>query len=104
MYDILSFDYFFFLRFLVTLIHFIKGNIGCGMLAMGQAFRLGGLCLTLCILLYVWLICVYNMHILVIFLHLNTLPNKENKDLIFIYMYIILMYILQYYEKKIYMY
>jgi proton-coupled amino acid transporter len=48
--------------------HFIKGNIGCGMLAMGEAFKFGGLYLTLCILLYVWLISVYNMHVLVSFL------------------------------------
>lgn len=47
--------------------HFIKGNIGCGMLAMGEAFKFGGLYLTLCILLYVWLISVYNMHVLVSF-------------------------------------
>lgn len=52
--------------------HFIKVNIGCGMLAMGEAFRLGGLYLTLCILLYVWLISVYNMHVLVSFLILFT--------------------------------
>lgn len=45
--------------------HFIKGNIGCGMLAMGEAFKIGGLYLTLFILLYVWLISVYNMHVLV---------------------------------------
>lgn len=47
--------------------HLIKGNIGCGMLAMGQAFKFGGLYLTLFILLYVWLITVYNMHVLVSF-------------------------------------
>lgn len=45
--------------------HLIKGNIGCGMLAMGEAFKFGGLYLTLFILLYVWLITVYNMHVLV---------------------------------------
>lgn len=50
--------------YLVTLMHFIKGNIGCGMLAMGEAFKIGGLYLTLFILLYVWLISVYNMHVL----------------------------------------
>lgn len=44
--------------------HLIKGNIGCGMLAMGEAFKFGGLYLTLGILLYVWLISVYNMHVL----------------------------------------
>jgi len=50
--------------YLMTLMHLIKGNIGCGMLAMGEAFKFGGLYLTLCILIYVWLISVYNMHIL----------------------------------------
>lgn len=50
--------------YIVTLMHFIKGNIGCGMLAMGEAFKIGGLYLTLCILLYVWLISLCNMHIL----------------------------------------
>ncbi|XP_050421944.1 proton-coupled amino acid transporter 2-like [Adelges cooleyi] len=50
--------------YMVTLMHFIKGNIGCGMLAMGEAFKCGGLYVTFCMLLYVWIICVYNMHLL----------------------------------------
>lgn len=57
--------------------HFIKGNIGCGMLAMGQAFKFGGLYLTLCILLYVWLISIYNMHVLVSFLIIIYYLNEK---------------------------
>lgn len=71
----------------MTLMHFIKGNIGCGMLAMGEAFKFGGLYLTLVILLYVWSISVYNMHILVSF---QIEYNFKNNICLYIVTYIIL--------------
>lgn len=72
----IGFFFLFFYRYLVTLMHLIKGNIGCGMLAMGEAFKFGGLYLTLFILLYVWLITVYNMHVLVSCLIKHVIRSK----------------------------
>lgn len=45
--------------------HFLKGNIGSGLLAMGDAFRHGGLLLAPPITVFIGLISLYNQHMLV---------------------------------------
>lgn len=74
--------------------HLIKGNIGCGMLAMGEAFKFGGLYLTLFILLYVWLITVYNMHVLVSFLIKHIIQTKPIHIIIDNYLIYFVLYLL----------
>lgn len=51
----------------------LKGNIGCGMLAMGDAFKHGGLFLSPVLTLFIAIISVYNQHLLVRYFskHLN---------------------------------
>lgn len=51
--------------YLETMMHFLKGNIGSGLLAMGDAFRHGGLLLSPPITVFVGLISLYNQHTLV---------------------------------------
>lgn len=51
--------------YLDTLINMLKGNIGCGILAMGDAFKNGGLLLSLILTLFIAIISVYNQHLLV---------------------------------------
>uniref|UniRef100_A0A8D8S6T2 Proton-coupled amino acid transporter 4 n=1 Tax=Cacopsylla melanoneura TaxID=428564 RepID=A0A8D8S6T2_9HEMI len=48
-----------------TMMHFLKGNIGSGLLAMGDAFRHGGILLAPPITVFVGLISLYNQHMLV---------------------------------------
>lgn len=48
-----------------TMMHFLKGNIGSGLLAMGDAFRHGGLLLAPPITIFVGIISLYNQHMLV---------------------------------------
>lgn len=43
----------------------LKGNVGCGILAMGDAFKNGGLLLSPVLTLFIGMICVYNQHLLV---------------------------------------
>lgn len=43
----------------------LKGNIGCGMLAMGDAFKNGGLLLSPVLTLIIAIISIYNQHLLV---------------------------------------
>jgi len=43
----------------------LKGNVGCGILAMGDAFKNGGLLLSPVLTLFIGVICVYNQHLLV---------------------------------------
>lgn len=45
--------------------HLLKGNIGCGMLAMGDAFRNGGLLMAPILTVFIGTVCIYNNHILV---------------------------------------
>lgn len=45
--------------------HLLKGNIGCGMLAMGDAFRNGGLLMAPILTVFIGFVCIYNNHILV---------------------------------------
>jgi len=47
-----------------TLMHLLKGNIGCGMLAMGDAFRNGGLLMAPILTVFIGTVCIYNNHIL----------------------------------------
>lgn len=43
----------------------LKGNVGCGILAMGDAFKNGGLLLSPVLTIFIGIICVYNQHLLV---------------------------------------
>lgn len=43
----------------------LKGNVGCGILAMGDAFKNGGLFLSPVLTFFIGIICVYNQHVLV---------------------------------------
>jgi proton-coupled amino acid transporter len=43
----------------------LKGNLGCGILAMGDAFKNGGLLLSPVLTFVIGSICVYNQHLLV---------------------------------------
>lgn len=43
----------------------LKGNVGCGILAMGDAFKNGGLLLSPVLTFFIGIICVYNQHLLV---------------------------------------
>jgi len=43
----------------------LKGNVGCGILAMGDAFKNGGLFLSPILTFIIGIICVYNQHVLV---------------------------------------
>ncbi|VVC39501.1 Amino acid transporter, transmembrane domain [Cinara cedri] len=51
--------------YLETLINMLKGNVGCGILAMGDAFKNGGLILSPVLTFFIGIICVYNQHLLV---------------------------------------
>ncbi|XP_015365106.1 PREDICTED: proton-coupled amino acid transporter 2-like isoform X2 [Diuraphis noxia] len=51
--------------YLDTLINMLKGNVGCGILAMGDAFKNGGLFLSPILTFIIGIICVYNQHVLV---------------------------------------
>lgn len=51
--------------YLETLINMLKGNVGCGILAMGDAFKNGGLFLSPILTVSIGIICVYNQHLLV---------------------------------------
>ncbi|XP_065226276.1 neutral amino acid uniporter 4-like [Planococcus citri] len=53
-----------------TLTHMLKGNIGCGMLAMGSAFKHGGLVFSSFLVVILGIIACYNQYILV------TMANK----------------------------
>lgn len=49
-----------------TFTHMIKGNIGCGMLAMGMAYKNGGILFTTILVLVIGAISCYNQYILVV--------------------------------------
>lgn len=46
--------------------HILKGNIGSGVFAMGDAFKNGGLILSPILTIILGVICVHSQHILVI--------------------------------------
>lgn len=50
--------------FLETLIHLLKGNVGSGMFAMGDAFHNAGLIFSPVVTLFLGVICVYSQHML----------------------------------------
>ncbi|XP_071446204.1 proton-coupled amino acid transporter-like protein acs [Hetaerina americana] len=50
---------------LETLIHLLRGNIGSGMMAMGDAFRHAGLMVASILTLFLAVVCVHSQHILV---------------------------------------
>lgn len=56
-------------RFLETLTHILKGNIGSGVFAMGDAFKNGGLILGSILTLILGIICVHSQHMLVIYIN-----------------------------------
>lgn len=43
----------------------LKGNIGCGILAMGEAYKNGGLFLSPVLTVIIGVISIYNQHLLV---------------------------------------
>lgn len=45
--------------------HLLRGNIGSGLFAMGDAFKNGGLVLGTILTLYLGVVCVHNQHVLV---------------------------------------
>ncbi|KAJ6637549.1 Proton-coupled amino acid transporter-like protein [Pseudolycoriella hygida] len=51
-------------NYLESLMHLLKGNIGSGVFAMGDAFKNGGIILGTLLTLYLGLICVHCQHIL----------------------------------------
>lgn len=51
--------------FLETLAHVLKGNIGAGLFAMGDAFRNAGFLVGLIGTIFIGSICIYNNHLLV---------------------------------------
>ncbi|XP_054275460.1 proton-coupled amino acid transporter-like protein CG1139 [Macrosteles quadrilineatus] len=51
--------------FFETLFHLIKGNIGSGMFAMGDAFKNAGLMLGPVLTVFLGVICVYGNHVLI---------------------------------------
>lgn len=57
-----------------TLMHLLRGNIGSGLFAMGDAFKNGGLILGFILTLYLGIVCVHNQHIL-----LNCSRKVKNK-------------------------
>lgn len=52
--------------FVETLMHLLRGNIGSGLFAMGDAYKNGGLILGTFLVLYLGIVCVHNQHILVL--------------------------------------
>lgn len=79
MYNIASFSHFY--RYTETFTHMIKGNIGCGMLAMGMAYKNGGILFTTILVLVIGAISCYNQYILV----RKKLINENN--IFFVYVY-----------------
>lgn len=56
---------YFICSYVETLLHMIKGNVGSGVFAMGDAFRNAGLLLGPILTIFLGIICVYGNHILV---------------------------------------
>lgn len=56
--------------------HILKGNIGSGVFAMGDAFKNGGLLLSPILTLLLGIICVHSQHILVCIFLMNSLIDK----------------------------
>lgn len=52
-------------RYFETIIHIFKGNVGPGILALGDAFRNGGLLLSPLLTLLLGVICVHCQHVLI---------------------------------------
>lgn len=57
--------------YLDTIINLVKVNIGCGILAMGDAFKNGGLFLSPILTIFIAIISTYNQHLLVRFIFLS---------------------------------
>ena len=68
----------FFSRYLETLIHILKANIGSGLFAMGDAFRNSGLVAGPIGTLFIGFICIYSQHELVSFADAPALANLIN--------------------------
>jgi len=60
----------------------LKGNVGCGILAMGDAFKNGGLLLSPVLTLFIGVICVYNQHLLVSDCYGKITKLKEQKKFV----------------------
>lgn len=61
-----SFLLFKFLRYLETLMHLLRGNIGAGVFGMGDAFKNGGIILAPTLTVMIGVISVHCQHVLVI--------------------------------------
>lgn len=48
-----------------SLTHLLRGNIGSGLMAMGDAFKNGGLLFGSAMTLFLGIVCVHNQHVLV---------------------------------------
>lgn len=57
-----------------TMLHLFRGNIGSGLLAMGDAFKNGGIIFAPIMTAVLGLICVHAQHMLVRTIH--RLPDK----------------------------
>uniref|UniRef100_A0A1B6E7B3 Amino acid transporter transmembrane domain-containing protein n=1 Tax=Clastoptera arizonana TaxID=38151 RepID=A0A1B6E7B3_9HEMI len=51
--------------YMETLLHMVKGNVGSGVFAMGNAFSNAGLILGPILTIFLGVVCVYGNHILV---------------------------------------
>lgn len=52
-------------RYLETMMHLFKGNVGAGIFALGDAFKHAGLLLAPPLTIFLGVICVHAQHILV---------------------------------------
>lgn len=56
-------------RYLETMMHLFKGNVGSGIFALGDAFKHAGLLLAPPLTMFLGVICVHAQHILVRITH-----------------------------------
>lgn len=57
-------------RYLETMMHLFKGNVGSGIFALGDAFKHAGLLLAPPLTMFLGIICVHAQHILVCITHI----------------------------------
>lgn len=61
--------------------HILKGNIGSGVFAMGDAFKNGGLILSPILTIFLGVICVHSQHILVTIFELTEISRADNDSI-----------------------
>lgn len=62
-----------------SLTHLLRGNIGSGLMAMGDAFKNAGLLIGCTMTLFLGIVCVHNQHVLVCARN-NTNNTNINKN------------------------